>query len=213
MPGGTWSNNFKVYTGNIYQPTSAPLTNYDPSRFSPGSAAAGSVTITYTDANNAVLNYSINESNGIGLGTTTRTGQKAMTRQLFGAVDNQPRLQINDLWWAGQAENGWGINIAQQGRTVFAIWYTYGADGKATWLALQGDWQGNTYSGPLYTTVGAPWAGRVYDPGKWQVAAAGSMSFNFSDANNATMTYKVNAGVAGSTATVIQTKTIVRQPF
>jgi uncharacterized protein (DUF2141 family) len=198
MPGGTWSNNFTTYTGPIYQPTGAPLSNYNAANLAAG-ISPGNVSISFTSSSTAVLSYTIN---GV-------SGTKNIVRQSFAAGTST--LKVNDLWWVGPQENGWGINIAQQGGALFCVWYTYGQDGKATWFVMPGGtWNGNTYSGPFYSTVGSPWLGAMYNPNMLSVSIVGTMSFNFSSANSAVMRYSFTAGpFAGTT----QTKTIVRQAF
>jgi hypothetical protein len=195
MSGGSWNADFTRFAAAVYQPTSSSFTNYDARRLQIG-AALGTATITFTDANNAVFNYTLN---GI-------TGQKNMSRLKFGAPDVAPKINVKDIWWAGEAENGWGVSIAQQNRTLFASWYTYGADGKATWFVMSGGaWTGTSYSGELYITSSGPWLGVPYVGTKFRTQLVGAVTFDFSDANRASMTYTVN-GVA-------QTKIITRLGF
>ena len=198
LPGGMWNADFTTYSGPIYQPASAPLNNYSASQFKVG-AAVGNISINFTSSSTATLQYVIN---GI-------SGQKAMQRQLFGRGTSP--LQVGDMWWGGAAQDGWGVSITQQQGILFAAWYTYGADGKATWYVMtDGVWNGNSYSGAFFSTVSSPWLGAAYSPAALQVVPAGTMTLNFSDANNATMTYAFNSGpFAGTT----QTKPIVRQPY
>jgi hypothetical protein len=197
MPGGAWNSNFTSYTGAVYQPTSAPFSAYDKSKFVVG-AQSGTVTLNYNANGTMTLQYNI-------AGTS---GSKTMERQTF-AGGNAP-LQANALWWAGVAEDGWGINIAQQQGNLFAVWYTYGADGKAFWFVLPaGVWTGNTFEGTLYSTLGSSWFG-VYNPASLVVNNVGSLRLTFSNvvsgaAQAATMTYTVNG--------ITQTKTLERQPF
>ncbi len=40
--------------------------------------------------------------------------------------------QYTDLWWNPQ-ENGWGMNVVQQGETAFITLFVYGPDDKPTW--------------------------------------------------------------------------------
>ncbi|HEY5307625.1 MAG TPA: hypothetical protein VIK97_03865, partial [Casimicrobiaceae bacterium] len=42
------------------------------------------------------------------------------------------------LWWNAPpgSESGWGINLAHQGDTIFATWFTYDLAGKAWWLSM-----------------------------------------------------------------------------
>ncbi len=198
MPGGTWNADFTAYTGALYQPTSSPFTNYSKAQFVVG-ASVGSATITFTAAGTATLAYTIS---GV-------SGTKSIQRQSFSA--GTAPFNVGDLWWFGSAEDGWGINFAQQAGTIFGVWYTYGADGKNTWFVLPGGtWTGNTYAGLLYSTVGSPWLGTTYNPALLQVNAVGTLSINFSSANAAVMTYTFNAGTYTGTT---QTKAIVRQTF
>ena len=198
MPGGTWNADFTSYTGPIYQPTSAPLSSYSPAQFVVG-ASPGNVTITFTSASTAVLQYNIN---GI-------SGQKSIQRQVFGT--GTAPLIVSDMWWGGESQNGWGINLVQQSGAVFAVWYTYGADGRSTWYVLPtGNWTGNTYSGTFYSTTGSGWLGAAYNPGQLVATAAGTMVFSFTDAHSANMSYTFTAGpFAGTT----QTKPLLRQPY
>jgi photosystem II stability/assembly factor-like uncharacterized protein len=198
MPGGAWSNGFTTYSGALYQPTGAPLNMYNPQQLVVG-ASPGTASITFTSANTATLSYTIN---GI-------SASKSISRQNF-AQGSAPFV-VSDLWWAGQAENGWGINLAQQQGTLFGVWYTYAPDGRATWYVLPGGaWTGNEYSGTFYSTVGSPWLGTTYNPAALVATAAGTMRLNFSSANAATFTYQFTAGPFAGT---MQTKSIVRQSF
>lgn len=198
LPGGAWNNDFTTYSGAIYQPTSAPLNNYNAAQFKVGTSV-GNISINFTSNSTATLQYVIN---GV-------SGQKSMQRQVFGRGTSP--IQVGDIWWGGSAQDGWGINLTQQAGILFGAWYTYGLDGKATWYAItDGTWSGNTYSGTFISTLSSPWLGAVYNPSLLQAIPTGTLSLSFSDANNALMTYTFTAGpYAGTT----QTKTIVRQPF
>ncbi len=50
-------------------------------------------------------------------------------------------LNYQGLWWKspGGSEDGWGINFAHQGKTIFGTWFTYDATGKGWWLTLIAD--------------------------------------------------------------------------
>ncbi len=198
MPGGTWNSNFTTFSGPIYQPTSAPLNNYNPAQFVAG-ASPGNVTIAFTSNSTATLQYTIG---GI-------SGQKAIQRQEFGSGTSP--LNVGDMWWGGSAQDGWGISIVQRTGILFGAWYTYGPDGKVAWYVLpSGMWVGTTYSGPFYSTTGSPWLGATYNPNQLAVTAAGTMTLNFSSATSATMTYTFTGGsFAGTT----QSKAIIRMGY
>ena len=195
---GTWDNALNTYTGLLYQPTSAPLSAYTPTRFAPG-ASIGSVAITFTSNSTAVLRYTIN---GI-------TAQKTIQRQIFGY--GVAPLTVGDMWWGGTSQDGWGISITQQSAILFGAWFTYGPDGRVTWYVLpNGTWNGTTYSGPFYSTSGSAWLGAAYDASKLTVSETGTMSLSFNGSDSAIMTYTFTSGpFAGTT----QSRQIVRQTF
>ncbi len=199
LPNGTWNASQTAYTGQLYQPTSAPFSSYNTLQFNPFGANGGPVgtaTVTYNSANTATLSYTING----------KSGTKSIQRQVFGADDGQPKLQVNDLWWAGPSENGWGMNIAQQGRVLFPVWYTYDSTGTTRFFAVPGGtWVGNTFTGDIYSTSSSAWLGANYIAANFIATKVGTMSLTFQDQGNALMNYTVNG--------VTQSKSIVRQPF
>ena len=199
MPDGTWNAQQTAFTGALYQPTSSPFSAYNAASFRPGGAVNGSVgtaTVTYTGPSTARLDYTINNT----------TGTKQISRMAFGTDDGQPKLQVNDLWWGGESENGWGLNISQQGRVLFPVWYTYNAQGNATWFGVPGGtWNGNVFTGDIYSATSSNWLGVQYVAGSFAVTKVGTMSLTFSDQSSALMTYTVNG--------VTQSKSIVRQPY
>jgi serine protease len=195
MPGGNWNADRTTYTGSLYFPASSPFDNYNAAAFSPN-PPVGSATLTYGDFNSAQLSYTIN---GI-------TGSKSIGRLNVRANNSPANLQVGDLWWGGDAQNGWGIHIAQQGGNLFSAWYTYDAAGKTAWYTVQGGgWNGNVFTGDVYATTGSPWLGVPYVASAVRANKVGTMTFNFANQNTATMTYTVNG--------ITQSKSIVRQPF
>jgi chitinase len=156
----------------------------------------GNATLTFTSASAATLDYTIN----------SQTGRKQLVRQPFGTTDAAARLVIRDLWWAGTAENGWGINIAQQDRTLFAVWFTYDNDGMPTWFVMPGGaWNENVFTGDIFSTLSSAWVGATYDPTRLRATAIGTLSLNFANQDNVTMIYTING--------ITQSKVITRQPF
>lgn len=194
MSGCTLTAN-NTCTGNLYQPTGSSFSQYDVTRFAVN-APVGTATFTYKTAGTATMSYTIN---GV-------SGTKEIEREIFAAPTTLPNLAVNDLWWNGLAENGWGMNIAQQGRQLFPVWYTYDANGKNTFYAVPGGtWNGLTFTGDIYTTTSSAWLGVPYDPAKFVPTKVGTMVIDYRDANTATMTYTVG--------NVTQTKLITRQAF
>ena len=95
----------------------------------PGGAAGspvGTATLTFSDANNAAFAYTVQRH---------RADQVDHARNLRSAADLPvrragqsgagPQLPGPVVGRAGSLEAGWGINIAHEGDTIFATWYTY----------------------------------------------------------------------------------------
>ena len=121
--------------------------------------------------------------------------------QYLGATD------YSDLWW-NPNESGWGLNIVQHAsRNIFAVWFTYGADGKPAWYVIPGGtWtSATTFTASMYSTSGPAASEATFDQSRVKKTRVGTATLTFSDASNATFAYTVN-GVSG-------TKSITRQPY
>jgi hypothetical protein len=112
-------------------------------------------------------------------------------------------FNVQGLWWRAPrgSESGWGVNLTQQGETLFATWFTYDAQGNGLWLVMSNGARigANTYSGTLYQTSGPGFNEVPYIASKFATAPVGTATFAFTDANNGTFAYSVN-GVSGSKA-------------
>jgi hypothetical protein len=137
-------------------------------------------------------------------------GARALVKNQFGPLPTCVFGQVADLatlvnytalWW-NPAEPGWGINLAHQGDTIVAAWYTYGTDGSPLWLVATAPKTGlATYSGDLYRAVGP--AGPAM-----RATAVGTATFTFASGNSATFAY--TAQLPGMPAEAAQTKPITR---
>ena len=118
-----------------------------------------------------------------------------------------PALNFQGLWYRGEVESGWGVNIAHQGDIFFVTWFTYDTDGSQMWLVgpavTKGS--GNSYSGQLFRTTGPAFSAVPFNPSAIGVTPVGTVMLAFSDASNGTMSYTVNG--------VSQSKPLVRQVF
>lgn len=196
MPGGSWDAGFTRYSGALYAPRGSFFGAYDASRFDVG-AAVGTLTLTFSGTSRATMAYTLNGA----------SGTKAVERQAFGPRDATPVGSYGDLWWGGTAQNGWGVAIHQQYRTLFAIWFTYDEAGSPRWFVLPGGtWSDeSTYSGTAYRTRGSPWVGAPYSAAAFQAQPAGHITFTFEGLERAVMSYELE-GVGRS-------QVLVRQPF
>ncbi len=195
------------YSGTLYQNT-GPAYNSLP--FNPAlvrGVVVGTGTLTFTDLNDGTFAYTVN---GI-------TQTKTITRQVFGqlptctfGIQTDLTLAYNyqDLWWAAPAgsQPGWGINITQQGETVFATWFTYNLDQTPLWFSVTAPLTAAaTYSGTLYQTSGPAFNSVPFLPADVTATAVGTATFTFTDGNTGTFAYTI--------ADVAQTAAITRQVF
>jgi hypothetical protein len=203
-----------VYSGTLYRTNGAPFSAFVP----PATATAvGSGTLTFSSATNGTFSYQVNDGGNVAM------QNKAITLQTFGPVPicawgAQPDLSkatnFQDLWWAAPAgsESGWGVNITQQGTTIFATWFTYDANHNPLWLSVTAPQTGpNMYSGSLDRTTGPAFGAVPFDPTQVHHNPAGTATFSFSDGNNGLFAYNVDLGDGVNKAN--QSKAITRQVF
>jgi hypothetical protein len=193
MPSGT-TGTTGTCSGALYE-VNGPT--FFGTAFNPSLAnvvTAGTIQVSFENAGAATMTYTV----------AGQTRTVAITRQPVGTGTTQPSVDYTDLWW-NPDESGWGMAIAQQFSNIFLAWYLYDSAGKPTWyVASNCVVSGSGCSGTLYRTMG-PAFGPTFSPSQVQVFAAGTVSINFTDANNGTLSYTVN----GATAS----KTITRQLF
>ena len=119
-----------------------------------------------------------------------------------------PAANYQGLWWASPAasESGWGINLAHQGDTIFASWFTYDSTGKGWWLVMTAPRTANaTYAGTLYQTRGPAFSSVPFNPSSVTPSPVGTGTLTFSDANSGSFDYTVDG--------IHQTKAITREVF
>jgi hypothetical protein len=204
-----------VYTGAVNKTTGAPFSAFVP----PATATAvGMGTLTFTSATTGTFSYTVND------GANVATQTKAIVLQVFGPVPTcvwgaQPDLtkatNYQDLWWrTGGTESGWGVNLTQQGTTIFATWFTYDANRNPLWLyAIAPQTGPNTFAGTLTLTGGPAFNAVPFDPAKVTRTAVGTATFTFTDGNNGTFSYNVDLGDGVNKTPTPQTKAITRQVF
>ena len=190
-----------TFTGTLYKTTGS---GYDAATFTGGPAvAAGTGTLTFTDANNATFSHNV---------TGFAPQMKSLTRQVFGPLPScvygsapnfAAATNYQGLWW-NPAESGWGINFAHQGSTIFASWFTYDVDGTPLWLvSTLTKGAGETFTGKLYRMTATPFSATPF------VANAplevGAATLTFANGNSATLNYTIGA--------VSRSRAITRQLF
>jgi hypothetical protein len=119
-----------------------------------------------------------------------------------------PAFDYTDLWYAGESESGWGLNIIQHAsNNIFAVMYTYDAANRPVWFVLPGGtWTApNIFTGAWYRVTGPSYLQQPFNSAQVDPRAVGTATLNFSDAAHGTLTFVVNGTQVS--------KSIIRQPF
>lgn len=107
------------------------------------------------------------------------------------ALPVRAATDYTDLWWQ-PAEAGWGINLVQQANFVYATFFVYGQDGRATWFATQMNRDGSAerFTGPLFRVTGT-WYGAPAWSG-YQIGQAGTATFAATTSTTGRLSYTVD---------------------
>lgn len=103
---------------------------------------------------------------------------------------------VADHWWS-PLESGWGVSVTHQDDTAFLVFFVYGKNGEPIWLHGTGtrgglNMEGHPFfNGPLYRTSG-PWHGGPFDSSQVQAVQVGTVTFEASGTDRATVEYTVD---------------------
>lgn len=161
----------------------------------------GTGVITTTAANRLSLSYTV------GSVMQTKTDLEPQNFAAAGQVPlcslqvlagTNPRAVLTnytDHWWGGPNAAGWGLQISHQGSQVFAGWYSYNAQGTATWLVASGTQDvanGRHFTGSLYVVnPGIPFSTINGPVPQSSVIPSGTFELSFSDGERGTFTWSV----------------------
>jgi hypothetical protein len=201
-----------IYEGTLYRADlGAPFGTFGGP---PVVKAVGTGTLSFIGDSTGEFVYDVNDEMNIA------KQKKAITRMNFGAAPTcvwglQPDLtkatNNQDLWWAAPAgaDSGWGVNLAQQGTTIFATWLTYDVNRDPLWLSVTAKQSApNTFSGALVQTTGPAFGAVAFGP--VQTYPAGTATFTFADGNTGEFSYDVDLG---DSVTASRSKPITRMVF
>lgn len=191
-----------TFTGALFRTTGPPFDTmpFDPARL--GLTQVGTVSFAFSDANNGRFSYTFG---GV-------SQSKPIVRQVFGPLPtctaggtHGTPFNVQDLWYAGESERGWGVNLTQQGDIVFATWFTYDAAGRGMWIVAprMERTTGNAFAGALYRTAGPAFSAQPWTA--ITVTQVGTATLAFDSAASGVFTYTVGG--------VSQARPIVRQVF
>ena len=186
--------------GDIYTYTGIPLAQMTGGA-NTTAIKVGTGSIAVTGTNRLSLSYSI--------GNVQQT-KADLEPQNFATADQVPLCSLQtptgssfraaltnftDHWWGGPNASGWGLQISQQGTQVFAGWYNYSAQGKASWLTLQGVQDSNNakrFTGSIFqVSAGTPYPQITGPISPTANAPVGTFEFNFTDGEKGVFTYSL----------------------
>lgn len=100
-------------------------------------------------------------------------------------------------WW-DSTKSGNGIEIDQQGNSLFVTWYTYSASGAPMWLLMNGtlDSTGTILTGPIYSYTGTQ-LGSEDNRSPATGTSVGTGTLTFASATSGTFSYTAY-GISGS---------------
>ena len=102
----------------------------------------------------------------------------------------------SDVWY-NPNESGWGLTVAQQNDTLFAVLYLYGSGNQAAWyvapdMAFAGaSSSGTSYSGTLYQTTGSPYT-QTFNASSTTTRAVGTATFTLTNLTTGTIAYSID---------------------
>lgn len=160
---------------------------------------ARNLTVIDGTANTAVVVPIAAESSSVAVNPSTNRAYvagAALTVIEGGAPPPPPppaTFNVQGLWWT-PSESGWGVNVTQQGNTIFATWFTYDSQGRGQWLVMSnGARTGeNTYEGALYRTTGPAFSSVPFNPAQVVRTQVGVATFTYSDAQNGVLSATVD---------------------
>jgi len=173
IPGGTFSQGKRIFTGDIYQTTGPAYTvNFDSSQVH--ASKVGTASIDFSPpalaSGTALFSYSI--------GAVSQS--KQIQRQPFGNASPNWGGDLTDIYW-DPTQSGWGLTISQHGNNLFAVWYTYDTNGQPLFVVMPGATfnADGSFTGDLYTTTGPYFANATFDSSQVHATKVGTGTMVF----------------------------------
>ncbi len=132
------------------------------------------------------------------VGTITNNTLQKSNFVIFSAVVAAPNYQ--GMWWAGQSESGWGMNLTQHGNIIFAAMYTYDDAGQPTWYVIPNcPVATSACTGDIYKVNGGTSPAVAWNGANKVVTKVGTGTLTFASTSAATFAFTIN-NVSGTKA-------------
>lgn len=182
-----------TYTGTLYRTTGPAFSAATFDRRAVGVTPVGMGTFQFKGADSGVFAYTVGDHSSAKDISRMAFASSMPTCAIGGSAKASGPVNYQDLWWRAD-ESGWGVNIAHQGDTLFATWYTYDDSGKGVWMVMSNVTRGadGRYAGKVYRATGPAFDASSWDASKVRLMEVGDASFAFGDASSGTFTYSVD---------------------
>src|SRR5260221_5753325 len=108
---------------------------------------------------------------------------------------------VQDLWWGGPEESGWGLSIIQHDDRLFCTLLVYDDTAHTTWFVMSdGAWNEDrtAYTGNLYWPRAPGQSFSAYNASRFEVGApAGQATIAHSSSSAGTLRYVLTNGYQG----------------
>ncbi|MDR2709830.1 MAG: hypothetical protein LBB65_00545 [Burkholderiales bacterium] len=194
---GKWTAN-DTFTTNVYRYTGPNWGYFDYTTNTVHDNKVGTATLTFTSATAATFTYNVENS--------SRTVNLSKWDGDYGMGQYSGQ-------WANNDEYGWGLTVLQSFSNpnyIFVPWYTYDANGKASWYIFQGegtqidantyqlspDLTSSTYPNNVCLYSGPKWGALPYDNSQTEddstCARVGTATLTFTSSTTASFSYSVD---------------------
>ncbi len=136
------------------------------------------------------------------VGTITNTIQKSnlvLSTNVIAVPNN-----YQGMWWAGESESGWGMNLTQHGNQIFAAMYTYDDAGQPIWYVIPNcPVTTNSCVGDIFRVNGGTSPAVAWSEANKVVTKVGSSTLTFASTTAGTFAFTIN-NVSGTKAIMPQ---------
>jgi dienelactone hydrolase len=186
----------ETFAGDIIEVHGSPYTAspYDPTKKTV--ATVGSGTLAFSSRDEGTFSYTAKGVPRTVAITRFPLGGTTPACTYYPAPDLTGATNVQDLWWGGAPEDGWGLNIADERTIAYATWYTFDVDGSPLWLsALMTPSSPGHYAGTLQRVSGPPF-GPTFDPSQVSVVDVGTAEVDVTNGNS--IAWKYSVGTTGA---------------
>jgi hypothetical protein len=175
--GGKMSDDYG-YSGDLLEWNGRPS---DGSQLPAQAIPKGSIQITFTSSNEAILVWTMNGNQG----------EEPLRRFMDDASPGPRDARDIQGWWYDPSLIGMGVFVEAQGNRLFMAWYNYREDGSSRWWTSGGNFANGstTYTGNFVEWVGGQCIGCPYQPAQLLAGSHKPVMIQFPTNSKAVLTW------------------------